>query len=156
MPDTMIPANPALLGGGIGLRPFSGLDEQQATQIRLDEARHLARIGCSEKARLLCVETIIMRQPLIARDPALLRSAITTLIHAQAFRQVARLVLAVSGRVIRIKTDNQTRSVILARREDQDSVLYTVNPEALLADEAMIQRWSEELAFGETLQGAVA
>lgn len=116
---------------------------------RLGEARALAGVGDHRMARVLCAEVVFKYQPRLARDRELLRLTIATMIHARGFQMLGRLLAAVHGWRVRIVL-GEAGAPLIDHVEAPGVTGFTVS-ELLYADasrDAVIERWSEELAWG--------
>jgi hypothetical protein len=135
-----------------------GIDDRptdQAVRERLEAARLLAGHGDVRAARTLCAEVVFEELLRLAGNRELLRLAIATLIHARGFQLLGRLLLAVDGRRIRVALGVPPMATaspphLIVRSEQPGVTSFTVS-ERLYTDpsrDAVIDRWSEELAGG--------
>ncbi|MBU6497562.1 MAG: hypothetical protein KGJ41_11535 [Rhodospirillales bacterium] len=112
----------------------------------LDEARDLAFLGDLQAARVFCAEAMFRHQPLLAGDPMLLAQLNAALIHARGFQLLGRLIAAIDGRTMRIVLAAEGDAGAPTTRVDADGIVHVTVTEAMLAQEAAVARWSEELA----------
>ena len=119
---------------------------------RLYTAEQAARAGRADLARWLCAAAILEHQPLLAGSKPLLRQAIATLLHSQAFGQLARLLGAVQGRKVRFCAQAGTAAAFAQTTHDRtnETEEYVLNPAWLTADDGdqIVLRWAEALAAG--------
>ena len=137
--------------------PLGAADSPEDRMVRrqLDEARLLAGNGELRLARVLCAEVVFEHLMRLARDRALLCVAIATLIHARGFQLLGRLLAAVDGRRVRVAlgtplAGSASPAHLIGRSEEHGATTFTVS-ERLFRDpsrDAVIDRWSEELAHG--------
>jgi hypothetical protein len=144
--------------------PLAAVDRPEDALVRrqLDEARLLAGAGDLRMARVVCAEVVFEYLLRLASDRELLRLAIATLIHAQGFQLLGRLLLAVDGRRIRVALGSPPVGTaspphLISRSETQGVTTFTVS-DRLFCDpsrDAVIDRWAEELAPGHDRRSAL-
>ena len=140
----------------------SALDAPPAVMIRssLAQAQRLALSGATEAARRQCAETIARWQLWISRDPALLQLAVTSLLHANGFEMVRRLLAASRGSSVRLNLINSglppPGSGISATVERDGSTTYTIFNSVFDSPSRMrlIEALSRRLTTGLTIPAA--
>jgi len=141
---------------------IGGGAEVQLLRQQLREARAVAGEGDLRTARTLCAEVVLDHLPELSRDRDLLRAAIAALIHARGFQLLNRLLVAVDGRRVRVALGEPRTAALpphlIERSDEPGAITFTVS-ERLFGDpscEAVVDRWSEQLAYDGARQGALA
>jgi hypothetical protein len=131
-------------------RPSSPDGVQQVALAALDAAVGLARAGDHQAARELCAAVAFQAQPVIAARSDLLRAVCRALLLAQGFRQLSRLLMAVSGRHIQVKLRPPAPGpaappIALA---ESGGTTYLLDPRwiaGLTPDDGFLRQWCDEL-----------
>jgi hypothetical protein len=138
-----------------------GSPEDVSVRQQLNQARLLAGNGEDRMARVLCAEVVFEHLLRLVRDRELLRCAIATLIHARGFQLLSRLLAAVDGWRVRVALATPVAAAaspphLIGRSEQLGATTFTVS-ERLYRDpsrDAVIDRWSEQLACGRERRAA--
>jgi len=122
-------------------------DARAALAGALDRAWLLAGAGLDKAARELCAAAVFHHQPLLVQDRALLRRACAVLIRARGFSLLGRLTRLTLGLDIQVRLASDPVAALpaLSRQQQPEVMVYTIDPTRLIADTALIRRWSEEL-----------
>lgn len=133
-------------------RPSTAATAETALHTQLRAAERAARTGRLETARWLCAAAILEHQPLLAGSRPLLREAIVALLYSRAFGQLSRLLGAVQGRTVRIRTGGATIGGQTTPDPGGMNPIeeYVLDPAWFVVEggERTIHRWAEALAAG--------
>lgn len=140
---------PARMPSAQGQRSDSeGIMEANAL-VALDSAIRLAQAGDRQGARQLCAAVISKAQPLIAARRELFCATLHALLVAHGFKQLSRLVMAISGRSVQIVVlPEHAGLAVPPRREGQGYETYALDPNwltQLSPDDAFLQWWCNAL-----------
>lgn len=129
------------------------VSDQRFIASRLDAARRDAQLGNALTARRVCADIMFTDLPVLVGDPRLLVQMVDTLLHAQGFQILSRLLAAVQGQRVCFEVSTAARP----ERPDQfprgtvrpdGCTAYSIHPVVFAgaARSANIARWSVELA----------
>lgn len=123
---------------------------ERAALRALEQAVGLARAGDLQRARELCAAVVFDMQPLLARRPALLRAVLHAALVARGFTFVSRLVLAISGRSVRVvPATGDVGAIALPRsRAGAGGTVYEVDTrwvERVAADDTSMRQWCDAI-----------
>jgi hypothetical protein len=121
----------------------------------------VASAGDRQGARELCAATLFEMQPLLPRNRELLRSLLHALVVSHGFKLLSRLVMALTGRRLRILLLANPEGAIGPPRcqEEMTDTICPIDPRWLVrltADDPFLRRWCEALMAGLSIPtGAV-
>jgi len=125
----------------------------RAALATLDAAVILAQAGDRMRARQLCAAVIFEMQPLIATRKDLLRATLHAVLVAHGFKLLSRLVMAVSGRSVRVVLlAERSGEVVPPQRQEAPPVtVYTLDGgwlARLQPDDVHFQAWCDAVVSG--------
>jgi hypothetical protein len=144
-PDVQLPAPwPS------GSRPYPGDAMAGAVHAALTTAIALARTGDCRSARQVCATVVLDAQPIIAARKELLAVALHALLVAQAFKLLSSVVMAVSGRGVRvILLPEQAGPIVPPHlREEPRHTTYVLDSRwlaRLSSDDMFLRHWCDAL-----------
>jgi len=111
-------------------RPSSGEALAETADAALDAAAALGRNGNHQQAREICAAVIFEAQPMIAARADLLRATLYSLLLARAFGLLSRLVVATSGRSVKVALLPQCTGPITPphRQEEPGRTVFLLDP----------------------------
>jgi hypothetical protein len=125
-----------------------------AVQAALTTAVALARAGDCRGARQMCAAVVLDAQPIIAARKELLVVALHALLVAEGFKLLSRVVMAVSGRNVRVTLLPQDAGPIAPPlvREEPWRTTYVLDPRwlaRLTPDDMFLRHWCDVLSARE-------
>jgi hypothetical protein len=122
-----------------------------AVQAALTTAVALARAGDCRGARQMCAAVVLDAQPIIAARKELLAVALHVLLVAEGFKLLSRVVMAVSGRSVRVILLPQDAGSIAPPlvREEPWRTTYVLDPRwltRLTPDDMFLRHWCDVLS----------
>jgi hypothetical protein len=126
-------------------RPLATDDAADSIRRDLTMIRTLAGASEYQQARELCATLLADQQPLISRQPELLRETFITLIAIRGFQQLSRLAMAASGVEVRVAARAGARlPPSLECREEFGREVFIVNVGTQSAPiaESMARQWA--------------
>jgi hypothetical protein len=120
----------------------------------LTAAVALARAGDCRGARQMCAAVVLDAQPIIAARKELLVVALHALLVAEGFKLLSRVVMAVSGRNVRVTLLPQDAGPIAPPlvREEPWRTTYVLDPRwlaRLTPDDMFLRHWCDVLSARE-------
>jgi hypothetical protein len=120
----------------------------------LTTAVALARAGDCRGARQMCAAVVLDAQPIIAARKELLVVALHALLVAEGFKLLSRVVMAVSGRNVRVTLLPQDAGPIAPPlvREEPWRTTYVLDPRwlaRLTPDDMFLRHWCDVLSARE-------
>jgi hypothetical protein len=133
--------------------PYPNSEEATAdtVQAALDAVVALARTANRQRAREICAAIVFDAQPIIAARTDLLRATVHALLIAQAFRLLSRVVLAISGRTVKVVLLLQCPGPIAPPRsiQEPERTIYAVDPrwvDRLSPNDMFLRHWCDALS----------
>jgi len=144
-----------------GPRPSPEDAVASAIQAALTSAVTLARAGDCRSARQLCAAVVLDAQPLIAARKELLAVALHALLVAEGFKLLSSVVMAVSGRSVRVTLLPEAAGPITPPLvgEEPWRTTYTLDPRwvaRLAPDDMFLRHWCDVLSAPEAGRAVVA
>jgi hypothetical protein len=132
-----------------------------AVEAALTTAVALARAGDCRGARQVCAAVVLEAQPLIAARKELLAAALHALLVAEGFKLLSRVVMAVSGRSVRLVLLPEDAGPIAPPlvREEPWRTTYVLDPRwlaRLAPDDMFLRHWCDALSAREAGRAVVA
>jgi hypothetical protein len=114
----------------------------------LETAIAMAQAGAQQDARELCATVVFDAQPMFAACPDLLRTAVYALLMARGFQLLSRLVLAMSGRRVRLVMAPAIAGPTAPPRgrEEPGRTTYALDQrwlDRLTADDLLFRHWCD-------------
>jgi hypothetical protein len=137
-----------------GPRPSSDDAMAGTVHAALTTAVALARAGDCRGARQMCAAVVLDAQPIIAARKELLVVALHALLVAEGFKLLSRVVMAVSGRNVRVTLLPQDAGPIAPPlvREEPWRTTYVLDPRwlaRLTPDDMFLRHWCDVLSARE-------
>lgn len=140
---------------GLGTaRPTAEAARVEAAMTILQQAITAARAGDHQYGRELCASVLFDVQPILGRHKTLLRTAVCALLMSQGFKLLTRIVVALSGRRVRVVLwlGDAGRIAPPHCQDEAHETIVTVDPRwlaQLSVEDSFLQGWCDALATGQ-------